>query len=227
MSEKEKSKIPAKRVNGGLGSISRREFTISSVALLGSGSAAGAIPMAATRTEAQTANQAGVVPAKSARTPVSPAAQTVRLTVNKWEYEVQVEPEWVLRDVLRDQLGLLSIKDMCNGYGACGSCTVIMDGRPILSCMTLAIECDGVAIETAENVVADQPELIEAYVMNHCMQCGYCTPGFVMTAKALIDRIPKPTEQDIRDALGGNICRCGTYPQHILAIREATAKNTA
>jgi len=100
----------------------------------------------------------------------------------------------------------------------------LLDGELL---QPLAIECDGTTIETAENVAAEQPELIEAYVMNHCMQCGYCTPGFVMTAKALIDRIAKPTEQDIRDALGGNICRCGTYPQHILAIREATAKNTA
>ena len=224
MSEKEKSKNPAKRINGGLGSISRREFTISSVALLGTGSAAGAIPRAVTDTEAQAAHQAGKASPVTAKLPASPAAQTIKLTVNKWEYEVQVEPESVLRDVLRDQLGLLSIKDMCNGFGACGSCTVIMDGRPIHSCMTLAIECDGMTIETAENVIADQPELIEAYVMNHCMQCGYCTPGFAMTAKALIDRIPKPTEEDIRDALGGNICRCGTYPQHIVAIQEATAK---
>jgi len=227
MSEKEKRKNPAKCNVVRSGAISRREFTKASIAFFGTGSAAGAIPRIATPQEAQTANQAGKVSSTNVRTLVSPAARTIKLKVNKWEYELQAEPEWVLRDVLRDQLGLLSIKDMCNGFGACGSCTVIMDGRPILSCMTLAIECDGMTIETAENVVADQPELIEAYVMNHCMQCGYCTPGFVMTAKALIDRIPKPTEKDIRDALGGNICRCGTYPQHILAIKEATAKNMA
>jgi aerobic-type carbon monoxide dehydrogenase small subunit (CoxS/CutS family) len=91
--------------------------------------------------------------------------------------------------------------------------------------MTLAIECDGGTIETAEGVAATNPQLIEAYVMNHCMQCGYCTPGFVVTAKALLDRKPKPEEQDIREALGGNICRCGTYPQHILAVREATGQS--
>ena len=227
MSEKEKSKDPAKCNDIRSGSISRREFTKASMALFGTGSAAGAIPGIAAARQAQNAGQAGRVSPAIVGTPVSPAARTIKLKVNKWEYALQVEPEWVLRDVLRDQLGLLSVKDMCNGFGACGSCTVIMDGRPILSCMTLAIECDGTTIETAENVAAEQPELIEAYVMNHCMQCGYCTPGFVMTAKALIDRIAKPTEQDIRDALGGNICRCGTYPQHILAIREATAKNTA
>jgi aerobic-type carbon monoxide dehydrogenase small subunit (CoxS/CutS family) len=95
-----------------------------------------------------------------------------------------------------------------------------MNGRPVLSCMTFAADCDGAAIETAEGVAIDNPKLIEAYVMNHCMQCGYCTPGFVVTAKALLDRIQKPTEEDIRDALGGNICRCGTYTQHILAVKE-------
>jgi aerobic-type carbon monoxide dehydrogenase small subunit (CoxS/CutS family) len=227
MADKEKNKSKRESNDGGLGSISRREFTIGSIAVLGTGSASGAIPRAVTREETQTASQTGKPSPTIPGLPVSPAAQTIKLTVNKWEYEVQVEPEWVLRDVLRNQLGFLSIKDMCNGYGACGSCTVIMDGRPILSCMTLAVECNGANIETAENVAVDKPELIEAYVMNHCMQCGYCTPGFVVTAKALIDRIPKPTEKDIRDALSGNICRCGTYPQHILAIREATAGEVA
>ena len=127
----------------------------------------------------------------------------------------------MLRDVLRDQVGCLSIKDMCNGHGACGSCTVIVNGRPVLSCMTLAVECDGVTIETAEGVAAAKPQLVDAYVLNHCMQCGYCTPGFIVTAKALLDRKPGPTEEDIRESLGGNICRCGTYPQHIIAVREA------
>ena len=221
MADEEKKKSDKESNDGGLGSISRRKFTIGSIAVLGASSASGAIPGTVTRIDAQTANQTGKVAPEIPRPPVSAAAQTIKLTVNKWEYEVRVEPEWVLRDVLRDQLGFLSVKDMCNGYGACGSCTVIMDGRPILSCMTLAIECDEANIETAENVAAVKPELIEAYVMNHCM------PGFVVTAKALIDRIPKPTEKEIRDALGGNICRCGTYPQHILAIQEATTGEIA
>jgi aerobic-type carbon monoxide dehydrogenase small subunit (CoxS/CutS family) len=208
----------------GLGSISRREFTIGSVAILGATSAAGQIAKPITPVQAKPGTPASAAPAKINIPPVSAAAKTIRITVNTWKYEIQVEPEWVLRDVLREQLGLLSIKDMCNGYGACGSCTVIMDGRPILSCMTLAIECDGVTIETAEGVAATNPQLIEAYVMNHCMQCGYCTPGFVVTAKALLDRKQKPDAPDIREALGGNICRCGTYPQHLIAIREATGQ---
>jgi aerobic-type carbon monoxide dehydrogenase small subunit (CoxS/CutS family) len=219
MSEKEK-KTGEDGVKDGLGPISRREFAIGSMAILGTGS--GAAPQAIARTAAKPAS-----PASSARSiptpqPATASSRKIMLTVNKWKYELQVEPEWVLRDVLRNQLGFLSIKDMCNGYGACGSCTVIADGRPILSCMTLAVECDGMVLETAEGVAETKPELVEAYVMNHCMQCGYCTPGFVVTAKALLDRISRPEEKDIREALGGNICRCGTYPQHIIAVLETT-----
>jgi aerobic-type carbon monoxide dehydrogenase small subunit (CoxS/CutS family) len=223
MSRKDKKRSGRRESSdGGLGSISRREFTLGSISVLGAGSTAGAVPGPAAPSEILDSD----APREVAAPAVSPEARTIKLTVNEWEYELRVEPEWVLRDVLRDQLGLLSIKDMCNGNGACGSCTVIVDGRPVLSCMTLAVECDGVTIETAEHVASVKPELIEAYVLNHAMQCGYCTPGFVVTAKALIDRIPNPTEKDIRLALGGNICRCGTYPQHILAVREATAGET-
>lgn len=202
-------------VKRGLGPISRRDFTIGSAAILG---AAGA----EIRAEAIAHPGAAAVPPVAQGLAASDSARSIRLTVNGWKYEVQVEPEWVLRDVLRGQLGYLSIKDMCNGHGACGSCTVLMNGRPVLSCMTLACECDGANIETAEGIAVSNPRLIEAYVMNHCMQCGYCTPGFIVTAKALLDRNANPTEAEIRDALGGNICRCGTYPQHILAVREAS-----
>jgi len=87
--------------------------------------------------------------------------------------------------------------------------------------MTLAIECDGKAIETIEGIESERHPLIEAYVRNHAMQCGYCTPGFVVTAKALLDWKPDPTAQEIRDAFGGNLCRCGTYPQHPKAVLEA------
>ena len=218
MSGKEKNRSGKESSDGRRGSISRREFTIGSITAFGAGSAAGAMPGTAAPSETVDDN----APREVVALVVTQAARTIKFTVNEWKYELLVEPEWVLRDVLRDQLGLLSIKDMCNGHGACGSCTVILDGRPVLSCMTLAIECDGVTIETAEHVAAVNPKLIEAYVLNHAMQCGYCTPGFVVTAKALIDRIPEPAEKDIRSALGGNICRCGTYPQHILAVQEAT-----
>jgi aerobic-type carbon monoxide dehydrogenase small subunit (CoxS/CutS family) len=153
-----------------------------------------------------------------------PATNVVRLTVNRRPYEIQVETNWVLRDVLREKLGLTSIKDFCNGYGACGSCTVIMDGRPVLSCMVLATECDGTVIETVEGIADANHPLIEAYIMNWAAQCGYCTPGFIVTAKALLDHNPNPTEDEIKDALSGNLCRCGSYPAHIKAVLEAAEK---
>jgi aerobic-type carbon monoxide dehydrogenase small subunit (CoxS/CutS family) len=220
MPREEKKKSTEENEKDRSGGISRREFTIASMAIFGAASEGEG--KAITQVANKKLAQPGIASQATAKLPLTSSARKISLTVNKWKYEVYVEPEWILRDVLRDQLGFLSIKDMCNGYGACGSCTVIMDGRPVLSCMTFAADCDGMNIETAEGVAINHPQLIEAYVLNHCMQCGYCTPGFVVTAKALLDRIPKPTEGEIRDALGGNICRCGTYTQHILAIKEVT-----
>ena len=110
---------------------------------------------------------------------------------------------------------------MCGGHGACGSCTVIMNDRPILSCTVLATECDGAVIETAEGIADANHPLVETYVMNWTAQCGYCTPGFIVTAKALLDRNPNPTVDEIKEALSGNICRCGNYLVHIKAILEA------
>jgi aerobic-type carbon monoxide dehydrogenase small subunit (CoxS/CutS family) len=148
-------------------------------------------------------------------------SQKIKLVVNGAEYEVEVEPEESLHTCLREKLGYLSIKDMCLGNGACGSCTVIMDGRPILSCLMLAIECNGKKIQTAEGIALSRHPLIDTYIINHCMQCGYCTPGFICTSKALLDRNPDPTEADIREALAGNLCRCATYIQHIPAVQQA------
>ena len=147
----------------------------------------------------------------------------IRLTVNGEIFDIQVEPEWTLYQVIHDKLGLTGVKMFCD-RGACGSCTVIMDGRPILSCMTLAIECDGVKIETAEGIAKAKHPLVDLYVKHHCMQCGYCTPGFIVTAKALLDKNPDPTEEEVKNALAGNLCRCGTYPQHIKAVMEASEK---
>jgi aerobic-type carbon monoxide dehydrogenase small subunit (CoxS/CutS family) len=144
----------------------------------------------------------------------------IRLTINGQAYRVKVEPEWTLYDLIHDKIGLTGAKMFCD-RGACGSCTVIMDGRAVLSCMTLAIECGGRNIETVEEVARTRPALIEKYTEHHAMQCGYCTPGFVVTAKALLERNPNPTEDDIKQALAGNLCRCGTYPQHPRAILEA------
>ena len=161
--------------------------------------------------------------AEHGEVPSAAALNVVRFTVNGRKRELQVKPYDVLREVLRDQFGLTSIKDMCTGQGACGSCSVIVDGRPILSCMVLAIHYDGSVMETSEGIADNNHPLIDTYIKNYCMQCGYCTPGFVVTAKALLDLNPNPTEEEIRDALGGNLCRCGTYLQHIIAVQEAAA----
>ncbi|MBL7213131.1 MAG: (2Fe-2S)-binding protein [Desulfobacteraceae bacterium] len=144
----------------------------------------------------------------------------IKITVNGESYELQVKPNWTLYYLLHDKMGLTGAKMFCD-RGACGSCTVIMDGSPILSCMTLAMECDGKTIETIEGIATANHPLIDAYVKHHCMQCGYCTPGFIMTAKALLDRNPNPTEIDVKENLAGNLCRCGTYPQHLKAVLEA------
>jgi aerobic-type carbon monoxide dehydrogenase small subunit (CoxS/CutS family) len=146
----------------------------------------------------------------------------IRLTVNGLDYSLPVEAEWTLYELIHDRLGYIGAKQFCD-RGACGSCTVILDGRPILSCMTLAVECHGRRIETVEGIAQSGHPLIESYARNHAMQCGYCTPGFVVAAKALLDRNPEPTEDEIKEALAGNLCRCGTYPQHPIAVLEAAA----
>ena len=150
----------------------------------------------------------------------------IKLTVNKEEYVFHVEPNWTLYYIIHDKLGLTGSKQFCD-RGACGSCTMIVDGRPVLSCMMLAIECDGKTVETVEGIASAGHPLIEAYVNNHAMQCGYCTPGFVVASKALLDKNPSPSEGEIMQALSGNLCRCGTYPQHPIAVREAAEKMKA
>ncbi|MBA4369476.1 MAG: (2Fe-2S)-binding protein [Desulfobacterium sp.] len=143
----------------------------------------------------------------------------IRLTINGKEYVLDVKPGWTLYHLIHDQLGLTGAKQFCD-RGACGSCTVIMDGKAVLSCMMLAIECDGRTIETIEGIAEAGHPLIDSYVKHHAMQCGYCTPGFVTTSKALLDKNSEPTEPEIRTALSGNLCRCGTYPQHVIAVQE-------
>jgi len=147
----------------------------------------------------------------------------IKLTINREEHAFLVEPNWTLYYLIHDVLGLTGAKQFCD-RGACGSCTMIVDGKPVLSCMMLAIECDGKTVETVEGIAADGHPLIEAYVNNHAMQCGYCTPGFVVASKALLDRNQDPSEEEIVDALAGNLCRCSTYPQHPIAVKEAAKK---
>jgi len=130
-----------------------------------------------------------------------------------------------LAHVLREHLGLTGLKLAC-AEGACGACTVIMDGRAVLSCLLLAVECAGRDIVTIEGLSADDP-VIAAFAEQSepgygtALQCGYCTPGFVMTARALLDRNPHPTVEEVTEALGGNICRCGCYAGIARAVLRA------
>ena len=203
---------------------SRRKF-LKDAGMIAGGATVGAVakvaPIAAGAPAETGAGKTADPMAGDLKERVPTGSRKMRLNVNGEESEVQVDPEESLRDCLREKLGYLSIKDMCLGHGACGSCTVIMDGRPILSCLTLAIECGGKKIETAEGIAVSKHPLIETYIMNYCMQCGYCTPGFLCTSKALLDRNADPTEADIREALAGNLCRCATYIRHIPAVLQA------
>jgi carbon-monoxide dehydrogenase small subunit len=219
--------------------ISRREFlkdaglvvggaTIGSMAVL---SACGGDTKTVTDTRTMTKTATVTAPGGTGGTTVtvtstaaSASANMVKFTVNGYPYEIKVNPEWTLQHVLRDELGWTDVKDMCTGYGACGSCVVIMNGRTVLSCMVLAAECDGASIETAQGIARSEPALIESYTSFHTWQCGYCTPGFLVTAKALLDSNANPTQDEVREAMTGNLCRCGTYPSHILAVLDAAKK---
>jgi aerobic-type carbon monoxide dehydrogenase small subunit (CoxS/CutS family) len=154
--------------------------------------------------------------------PALASEKSISIIVNGETYRLSIQCNWTLQYILHDILGLTGTKEFCN-EGACGACAVIIEGRPILSCMTLGIECNHKSIETIEGIAKAKHPLIEAYIKYSCMQCGFCTPGFVMTAKALLDRNLNPTEDEIKEALVGNLCRCGTYPQHIKAVKEAAA----
>ncbi len=138
----------------------------------------------------------------------------VVLTVNGDRYEILIEADWTLADVLREKLGLTGTKTMC-GEGDCGSCTVLIAGKPVLSCLTLAIECEGKDILTIEGLADSETGKLhpiqETFVEGSGMQCGICTSGVILTAKSLLDENSNPTEDEVRDALAGNLCRCGNY----------------
>ena len=146
----------------------------------------------------------------------------IRLTVNGETYMVAVEPRESLLDALRDKLSLTGTKKGCN-RGDCGACTIIMDGKPVNSCLVLAVEADGKELLTIEGL-ADKGQLHpiqEAFIQYGAIQCGYCTPGMIMSAKILLDENPKPTEEEIRRAIGGNLCRCTGYVKIVDAIKKA------
>jgi carbon-monoxide dehydrogenase small subunit len=130
-----------------------------------------------------------------------------------------------LAEFLREELDLTGTKVGCN-RGECGSCTVILDGDPVLSCAVLGVEASGKKVLTIEGLAPEGKlhPIQEAFVEQDALQCGYCTPGMIMSIKALLDRNPNPTEEDIRKSIDGNLCRCGSYPNIIKATMEASRK---
>ena len=149
----------------------------------------------------------------------------VELTVNGTLYKLSVQPWETLVEVIRDNLGLTGTKEGC-GLGECGVCTVIMDGKTVNSCLVLATEADGKQITTIEGL-ADGDKLHpiqEAFIEQGGLQCGFCTPGMIMSAKALLDENPSPDEEEIRKGIAGNFCRCTGYTKIIESVKAA-AKN--
>lgn len=146
----------------------------------------------------------------------------IAVNVNGIRHELEVEPIMRLIDLLRDELGLMGTKEAC-GKGECGACTVIMDGKTVNSCLVLAWQADGKEITTIEGVgTAEQLHPIqEAFIKNGAVQCGYCTPGMVLSAKALLDEKPNPTEEEIRRGISGNLCRCTGYQKIVAAVQDA------
>jgi len=143
----------------------------------------------------------------------------ITLNVNGNPHELMIYPNETLLDVLRDQLDMTGSKESC-GEGVCGSCTIHMDGKPVRSCLTLALEARGAKIKTVEGL-ADGDELSnlqQSFIDHGAVQCGFCTPGMLMTADALLTENPKPDEEAIRKALAGNICRCTGYAKIVEAV---------
>jgi carbon-monoxide dehydrogenase small subunit len=149
----------------------------------------------------------------------------IRLKVNGEPFDTRFETYKTLLEVLREDLGLPGTKHGCE-LGECGACGVLLDGRPILSCLILAVECDGAAVETVEGLArgAALDPLQEAFADLGAAQCGYCTPAMLLTAKALLDARPDPTREEIREALSGVLCRCTGYLQILEAVEQAARR---
>jgi xanthine dehydrogenase YagT iron-sulfur-binding subunit len=200
-----KDQQPGKRPKSGF---SRREF------LRGSGAAAAATALATGPGMVEQADAQGqIVPGR--------AKQDITLNVNGKDQQVSVEPRMTLLDVLRYQLNLTGAKPVSDVAGNGGS-TVLIDGKPASAGNTLALDCRGKKITTVESLGGAKPDaVVTAFVHNDGMQCGFCTPGFVVAVKAFLTANPKATEAQIRQGLNGNLCRCGTYANVIQAALEA------
>ncbi len=150
--------------------------------------------------------------------------QTISFILNGETVEVEIEPHLTLLQVLRDKLELTGTKEGC-GMGECGACTVLLDGKAVNSCILPALEVEGKSVTTIEGLMDIQGNLHpiqKAFIEYGAIQCGFCTPGMVLSAKALLNENPKPTEEEIRNAIAGNLCRCTGYLQIIQAIKAAS-----
>jgi len=153
--------------------------------------------------------------------------KSINITVNNKPYELSVEPKQTLLEILSIQLGLTGTKVGCN-MGDCGACTVIMDGKPVNSCLVLAVQANGRNILTIEGVETEQGihPLQQAFIDKGAIQCGFCTPGIILSAKSLLENNPEANEKEIREAISGNLCRCTGYQKIVEAIQSVSEKNS-
>lgn len=169
-----------------------------------------------------------IAPPAEAREPILPDAAgrgemvKIALNVNGRLHNLTVEPRWTLLYTLRDQLGLTGTKPGCE-RGECGACSVLIDGQVRCACMTLAVEAAGAQITTLEGLLRgeDLGPVQQAFLLEDAYQCGYCTPGQVMSAEGLLRKTPDPSIDEIRDGMSGNLCRCGAYPHIVKAVQHA------
>lgn len=156
--------------------------------------------------------------------------KNISICLNGEVRRVAVAPNETLLNVLRNRLGIKTPKEGC-GRGDCGACTILLDGKAVRSCLILAIEVDGQSVTTLEGVGADGPTALQkAFVKNNVFQCGFCAPGVILSAAALLAENPQPTEHEVRDALAGNLCRCTGYEpivETILAVAQSTTRKPA
>jgi aerobic carbon-monoxide dehydrogenase small subunit len=153
-------------------------------------------------------------------------SRVIEINVNGERHEISVKPRHTLVEVLRENLGLTGTKDGCE-QGVCGACTVLLEGRPTLACITLAVECDGKEVRTVEGLAQGQvfSTIQQAFLDQGAVQCGFCTPGMLMSTTALLEKNSKPTVPEIKKALEGNLCRCTGYNAIVAAVQQAAGQD--